>query len=58
VSSHLENNLRLLRLFANIRERIEREGGEDQGELRNALDQVERLLEARSASGQRYAIEV
>ncbi len=30
--------------FDNIRERIEHEGGEDQEELRNALDQIERLL--------------
>lgn len=31
--------------FGNVRERIEREGGEDQEELREALDQIERLLE-------------
>ena len=31
--------------FADVRERIDREGGEDQEELHKALDHVERLLE-------------
>lgn len=31
--------------FGNVREQIEREGGEDKEELRKALDRVERLLE-------------
>lgn len=31
--------------FGSVRERIDREGGEDKEELRNALDHVERLVE-------------
>lgn len=31
--------------FGSVRERIEREGGDDREELHNALDQVERLVE-------------
>ncbi len=49
----IQNRVELTNNFdlGNIRERIEREGGEDQGELLNALAQIERLLEARRVTG-------